>query len=115
MLYNKSTGKPKVGMLELDSLIEWLEQQPTDGTYSYISSRDCLMAQYFKAKGLKNVRITPHLYRAGYNPLGDSKPLPKGWERISIGLPAVDQQENWTYGRALERARALQQKERIAA
>src|SRR5882757_18943 len=104
MLYNKSTGKPKVGMLELDSLIKWLERQPTDGTYIYSSSRDCLMARYFTAKGLKNVGVVPCKFKADRPGTGgfivDHQPLPVGWEEIAQGPMGVDQEVKWTFGEA---------------
>lgn len=105
MLFNKSTGKPRTNtdILSLDSLIAWLEQQPMDGTYSYIKSRGCLLSQYFTAMGLREVSVTPGRYRAGLFSY-TYKLLPEGWEEIANGFPLGA----WTFGKALARARKLQ-------
>lgn len=112
MLFNRSTGKPNTDdMLSLDNLIAWLEQRPADGTYDYCSSTRCLLAQYFTTKGLKAFSVTPGIYTTGkYSWNEKIHLLPGGWEEIALGeaknfngrLNGV-----WTYGSALQRAKAL--------
>lgn len=113
MLFNRSTGKPNTDdMLSLDNLIAWLEQRPADGTYDYCSSRKCLLAQYFTAKGLKAFSVTPGIYTTNYGSWTgeENHLLPHGWEHIALGgSTKFNGQLNgvWTYGSALQRAKAL--------
>lgn len=108
MLYNQSTGKTDI--LSLDSLIAWLERQPTDGVYNYTAARHCLLSQYFTAMGLENVSVTPCQYTLDRGmPQENAHLLPEGWETIAFGHPLLTGGETrWTFGAALARARTLQ-------
>ena len=118
MLFNRSTGKPRTipaisrecsphtdDMLSLDSLIAWLEQRPADGAYDYSSASKCLLHQYFTAKGLKELLILPCQYTCSPHLIHS---LPEGWEEIAFGSPFLTKKEGrWTFGQALQRAKAL--------
>lgn len=57
MLYNESTGKPKVeaDVLSLESLIMWLETMPSGKAYDYYNCEGkCLLDQYANAMGTKD-------------------------------------------------------------
>ena len=85
MLYN-----PKWDLMSLESLIAWLEQQPADGTYDWQYPERCLIACYLTGK------------------LGT---LPEYSVSLYQSMPhyhAVAAQEPWTFGAALERAKAVQ-------
>src|SRR5216684_5866085 len=54
MLHNKSTGlKPDV--MSMESLVNWLEQQPAKAEYEYFDHRGCLVARYLNEHGYENV------------------------------------------------------------
>jgi len=101
MLFNKSTGKSDV--FSTKRLIAWLEQKPADRTYDYMSGSYCLLAQYFEENGLSRVSVTPGYYSQGYGSYGSYRSLPEGWERVAMG-----RNKEWTFGKALQRARALE-------
>lgn len=114
MLYNESTGKPKVqaDVFSLESLIAWLEKQPADSEYCYFDSGTCLLTQYFAAAGFQNVYVFVDGFWQGQDKI-------PGWvgqdEAIAIGrltrMPPVFNhiaQTDWrnrTFGAALSRAR----------
>lgn len=54
MLYNESTGKPKVthNVFSLEGLIGWLETMPGDGEYDFTNCEGaCLLGQYMTSIG----------------------------------------------------------------
>src|SRR6266478_2530436 len=108
MLFNKSTGMPKPDVLSTASLIAWLEGKVADHThtYRYMNNRHCLLAQYFEDHGFKGVMVMPDCYtHRGRMPVIGWKALPKGWGYVAMG----DADEfDWTFGRALERAKTLE-------
>lgn len=98
MLYDPKWHQPPADIFALESLIAWLERQPGDQEYCYISNDGCLLAQYFMAQGLQRVNI------GGWgNWLVKGRPQPKlpksFWQHVSKGSPR-------TFGAALTRARA---------
>jgi len=102
-----TTGMPKPDVLSTDSLIGWLEGKVAGyiDTYRYTDSRYCLLSQYFQDHGFSNVRVMPYCYTHGRLPLLGWKPLPNGWEHVARGYG--DDEHDWTFGRALERAKTL--------
>lgn len=83
------------------SIVAWLEKQPADAAYDYCNPFNCLLCQYFRACGLKCNSVTfnhrfPTLTSGGFV-------FPMFLKMISQG---ADYQECWTFGQALERARA---------
>lgn len=113
MLYNESTGMPKADVLSTASLIEWLEQKPADGSYDYMKPYSCLLAQYFREKGFDGVYVGPGYFVCGERFFRGDK-LPEGWEGIAVGESSFitrvtrGRSAEWTYGKALERAKALE-------
>lgn len=59
MLYDKRWDKPEVKAdpFSLDSLIAWLETQPSDKEYCYLDNGHCLLGQYFTAMGFNGVQV----------------------------------------------------------
>lgn len=93
MLYNPNWNKTS-DPFALSSLIAWLQTQPPEQKYNYISSRRCLLAQYFRAKGFKWMVVLP-------------KTLYHGWVKrtpFSNEFEIVANNKPWTVGAALERA-----------
>jgi hypothetical protein len=85
MLYDK---RWEADPLKLETLISWLELQPSDKLYCYSNMKDCLIAQYGAAHGrqwdnLTNVDLT------------------------FMGFFSIASNEPQTFGGALERARKL--------
>lgn len=106
MLFNQSTGKPKADVLSTASLIAWLEQQIPSDSYRYEDSRHCVLAQYFKAHGYKGVKLMPYMYTyKGRLAVLGYKALPAGWEHVASN---DGWSYGWTFGKALERAKALE-------
>jgi hypothetical protein len=98
----RTDAKPietKADPFKLGTLIAWLEKQPADKPYCYLSCGECLLANYFTAHGLKRVSL-------GYNALhhsGGIRLLPPDFNDIAY-------YGTRTYGAALDRARALVQR-----
>lgn len=101
MLYDPKWEKPNVRSIE--SLIAWLEKQPCDGTYDFTEPSACLLAQYLKFHGATE----RHDYA-----LGSGEAIAYfGDDGVIIhGMPGAkgraDRATMWTFGAALERARA---------
>ena len=93
MLYNKrwdAKVETKADPLTLPALIAWLEKQPADAGYNYCQPETCLIAQYLKASGLKKFCLM-------------SREVERlGWMDIVHPISG-----DWTFGAALQRARAL--------
>lgn len=114
MLYDKRWDKQsetKGDPFTLASLIAWLETMPSNRRYCFTHNGQCLLSQYFKFSGFKNV----HMFTIGFCH-GRRVPkswtlkeatsvrrvvlLPNGFNNIAIACPR-------TFGAALERARAI--------
>ncbi len=110
MLYNTQWDS-KLDPMSLDSLISWLEMQPKKRAYDYGSCSGCLLAKYFTAMGYKGVAMGERCMC--YDPNADngfwgtSVVLPAGFDGIARGAGYLDEPGH-TYGKALERAKALQ-------
>ena len=85
----------KVNPLEMGTLIAWLERQPAEKKYDYCCIHSCLAAQYYSAMGEK-MCVVP-LY-------GSQDPKHEGFR---YKLEWLANHSPWTFGAALERARAL--------
>ena len=98
MLYRIEWDRPKVAdVFSLESLIAWLEKQPTDGRYCYINNGRCLLSQYFRAMGFQRVRMLPWKFDHSD---GEAR-LPEIFDQIAQGHDPGD----WVFGAALARAR----------
>jgi hypothetical protein len=99
MLYNESTGKPKVqtDVFSLASLIAWLETMPANEPYCYSKNGDCMFAKYFNDHGFLDVWIGGRDFRHSGTG-GKLVPLPDHWPLIAVRSPN-------TFGAALDRAR----------
>ena len=94
MLYNKNWDyKVKADPFSLESLIAWLEKKPPETSYDYCEIGDCLVARYLKAMGVKRFELSP------------CELALLGWKYIVQNYGAKSEDE-WTFGAALERARA---------
>ena len=97
MLYDPKWSAAKPDVMSVEGLIHWLEKQPAEMDYSYLSVTDCLLARYFKACGYWGVMCGGKTWN---NWTLFSRQLPKDFFGISVGVPC-------TYGAALKRARAV--------
>ena len=95
MLFNPKWTK-KEDVHSLSSLITWLKTKDPEEMYKYVSSSNCLLAQYYRDKGFKAVHVTPD--EVGYG-IWHWKKLPDHFNDIA-GDGA------YTFGAALERAKA---------
>jgi hypothetical protein len=93
----------KADPLSLESLIAWLEKQLAGARYDYGCNGTCMLARYF-------YRVDPNFLSVGTSRVsfedGDrffDWELPDGWDDIAFGDAGP-----YTFGAALERARALQ-------
>lgn len=88
MLYDPK-WEPKTKDKSFASFIAWLETQPADAAYDYCNPQQCAVAKW--------------LASMGEHPIIDVTILGQDfWE--SVNVPFAD---DWTYGKALERARKL--------
>lgn len=101
MLFNLNWKQPeiKADPFSLDALIAWLEKQPGEGKYEYTDSDRCMVAQYLKASRAQRYDLTP----------GELVEI--GWAEIAVGPGGLSCEDCralgvWTFGAALERARA---------
>jgi len=79
MLYNKNWEKThiKADPFSLESLIAWLEKQPTDASYNWHNCEGgCLIGLYGSALGLGDGWMDFHtkLYKAGQLSIASQKP-----------------------------------------
>jgi hypothetical protein len=95
MLYNKAWGT-KTEPLTLAHFIQWLESKDPNEAYDYTSSSRCVGAQYLKYCGVKDYSVG-----SGNN----FEKYIKGMWYIAKGQ---DAEKDWTFGAALERAKAIQ-------
>lgn len=92
----------------LDNLIAWLETQPADKEYDYLDNQNCVLAQYFKASGIKVHGVAGLAYRTGENS-SDYIPLPLSFQ--SVAVDDIRKIGGSTFGAALKRARKWKDKE----
>jgi hypothetical protein len=57
MFYDPKWSAAKPDVMSVEGLIHWLEKQPAEMDYSYLSVTDCLLARYFKACGYWGVNV----------------------------------------------------------
>lgn len=88
-------AETKADPFALATLIAWLEKQPPEKDYDYCSAADCLIAQYLRQSGIAHYELDS----------GEVDQL--GWS--DIVHPNCFEDE-WTFGAALKRARALVQR-----
>jgi len=98
----KWEDKASADPFSLTSLILWLERQEPTDWYEYTMCSYCLLAQYFTACGFKDVKMGPKNFTHRDSPFRVD--LPKGFNDIAASVMPSD----WTFGAALNRARAIQ-------
>jgi hypothetical protein len=85
-------------LLQLDRLAAWLEKQPPQAAYDYCDPMSCAAAQYLSQNGVTGLAV---MVEFGIDP----QPGDQHWLIYNVvGLSP------YTFGAALERARALQAK-----
>lgn len=99
MLYNPEWNK-KPDVNSISSLINWLETQDPEKSYSYGSCTNCLLAQYYKAQGYWVINVTATHVQHGVHLTS----LPQGFNSIALAGGFAGR----TFGAALERAREVQ-------
>lgn len=58
MLYDpKWEQQTKADPFKIETLIAWLEKQPAEETYCYMSTGHCLLAQYFVSLGFQDATV----------------------------------------------------------
>lgn len=98
----KPALEPKIGSLQ--HIIAWLGSKPADGVYCYSSFGDCLFFHFGRDHG----GIGADAYGHGLGLVG------RGGDGIAItnrprgASGTLASAQPWTFGAALERARALQ-------
>lgn len=103
MLFNTAWNKtpevkPVGDLLSTARLQAWLEKQPAGQYYTYSSPYFCLLANYLKAHGGRDVRVSTHFLVGG--PFGSCTRIPSAF------FDAVTPQPH-TYGAALKRLKAF--------
>jgi hypothetical protein len=99
MLYDpKWEVQVKADPFSLESLIVWLEKQPAEKQYCYGDNGRCLLADYFTSVGYENVSVGACDFHHGPN-LEMTAKFSDDFSDIAVNRP-------WTFGAALERARA---------
>lgn len=98
MLFNPDWDKTDrvYNGVSLRVLAAWLETMPPNERYDFRNPFDCVLAQYMKAQGLPAVVEVPE----------------DGW--ITDVSQGDGYDEDWTFGAALERARAVSSQDREA-
>ena len=66
MLFNPNWGKKSNNVHSLQSLIGWLETKNPAEEYEYTSSRHCLLAQYYRDQGFKQIMMGQYGFRHGW-------------------------------------------------
>lgn len=95
MLFNPDWKKEtKADPFALESLIAWLETQPSDRAYDYCYPETCVIGQYLQSQGVEQYTL-------------DDRELDKlGWHNIAQDREfSGGRAQDWTFGGALERAR----------
>ena len=87
---------------DLNDLISWLEAQPSDETYDYTNSENCLLCRFLKSRGLSDPVVnSTHWYAYSDGP---GVQLPPDFDQIARGYMFGWRYE-LTYGDALRRAK----------
>ncbi len=96
MPFDSATFEKPINSLE--SLAAWLETKDPNEAYNYISNTNCMLCQYFRAKGIdvRSMGTEDYCVETG----GTYITLPTGFNDVSNGT--ID-----TFGQALLRCRAL--------
>lgn len=109
MLYDKRWDRTEVKSdpFSLESLIAWMEKQPSDETYCFTNWGGCLLAKWTQSMDPlasppeKLSREQPTGFHYAVNgQVADLTAFQKIASGTGLGSP------NWTFGAALERARA---------
>lgn len=90
----------KHAVFSLEGLIAWLEKQPPETTYRYTNSSSCLLTQWHRAFGIKRDSN-------GDYPTGVPYRIGTWGFSVAAGPQSSNDPSIWTYGAALERAKAL--------
>ena len=93
MLYNPTWNKTP----SIEGLIVWLETQDPATTYDWRRVGGCLICAYYNALGINNFSSVS---RPLYGDMFGEREDRKRYYAVAERLP-------WTYGAALERARAI--------
>lgn len=102
MLYDPK-WEVKADPLSLESLIAWLEQQPSNHFYPVTEARYCLLAQWLKSMDPATDGDTSGRHSFCY--IFRGQPINLGMFRdVVLGISDLNPR---TFGAALERARAL--------
>ena len=89
--------------LSLEAFADWLEKQPGEKKYKYISATQCLICQYFNAIGLDFIALDS---RAWCDHNYEDHKLPDHFNDIAHGV-GDDLWTRHTFGSAARRAREL--------
>jgi hypothetical protein len=114
MFFDPGTKREvKADPLSLDSLIAWLEKQPSGEPYCFMSNGHCLLAQYFAEVYGHPVWVGGSRYNpAGAGPAYTGPSLPADFNDVAYGRwfiqrGRVPSDTSRTFGGALNRAREL--------
>ena len=94
------------------SFIEWLKSKDPNEHYEYRDPNNCLLGQYFKAKGLMNfASLSGNTISLT---IGHPIDFPVAWQGIARERLSTDEYPiygekiaGWTFGAALQRAEAM--------
>ncbi len=90
----------KPNVLSLRSLTNWLGKQPARKTFNFFDNENCLLAQFFKAKGLKQVSVGGYEFSYSVKGAKQETKLPFSFREVGHTKPE-------TFGNALKTARKL--------
>lgn len=98
---NKFAGaEVKTDPFSLEALVAWLRTKDGDTAYCYMDNGECLLGQYFTAKGFRDPNVGSDSFNYGQRPGREEINLPCGWNQIALAYPR-------TFAAALARAEAL--------
>lgn len=106
MLYDKRWDKTEIKSdpFKLETLIAWLEKQPSGRTYEFTDCNQCALAQYFADHGFGEISMGTQDF--DYGPEFRKARLPDGWN--DLVNPSCPREDGYnTFGAVLDRARAL--------
>lgn len=108
MLYNQTWDKPvktPEQLMDLSSIIKWLEQQPFWKWYVYADGHNCLLAKYYKAHGYGGAAVGSETVYLDGTYCGEVIAIPKKMDQILYGSNHF---MGWrSFRRALKQARLL--------
>jgi hypothetical protein len=84
MLYNRAWNNQYKNPHSLVNLIQWLGEQDPNQEYEYYSNCNCLLSQYYKAKGFWRVRMFHNFFRHAFI---KTTMLPKHFNAIAEAAP----------------------------